>query len=757
MLRKTLLISSLLILPAWLGVGPAAVVAQQASLQGLVTDQVSGLPLYGANIVLQSVEEEREGLLGGSADGEGFYRVGSIAPGTWSLRISYVGYVAYVDTLTFREGENQNVNVSLSPDDAILDEVVVAYVPGAARREEGAQRITPADMRRVPSPGTGDLASYLQTLPGVVTMGDRGGQVFIRGGTPSQNMVLVDGAMIYQPSHIVGFFSPFPENLVADVNFYAGGFGPRYNGRISSVLDVQMRHGDRYNTVGSGSISPFAGEVLVEGPLSEGKASWLFSARNSLIEETSQWYPMEDQPLKFQSQYAKVSAIDDNSRCSASIMRTYDRGRMDFEEDESISWRNLVLGGRCVALPEGSRTLMDTNVNLSHFTNSVSEAEPFGFSSSIMRINLDVNLRQYAGDIRLNYGLFSRLKYLSYNLGEKFVGFSDESFSLFLAGAHIEATFPIGERLNLQPGAVITTYPGDFSPSFEPRFRFSWLPFGRESEELNGSIGLYRQPVVGVSDMRDISSVFVAWMSAPLDEEQMQAMHAIAGWQQTITEGLNWSVEGYYKQLNNLPVPVWNTIASFNTQLALADGNVYGGDLRLEYNRGRWYGMIGYGYSWTLYESKQDHFNIWFGEPIQEYHPPHDRRHQLNGLVSLDIGSYTAGVRWQLGTGTPFTRPMGFDDILDFRERLPLVNQDRGTRRVILDRPYGGRLPTIHRLDVSLERSFLLSQSGSSLDLQIGAINAYDQTNLFYYDVYTHRRIDQLPVMPYATLKLEIQ
>lgn len=257
--------------------------------------------------------------------------------------------------------------------------------------------------------------------------------------------------------------------------------------------------------------------------------------------------------------------------------------------------------------------------------------------------------------------------------------------------------------------------------------------------------------------MRDVSSVFVAWMSAPIDEVQMQALHALLGWQQTLTEGLNVSVEGFYKRLNNIPVPLWNTIARFNTELVLANGHVHGADLRLEYNRGPFYGMIGYGYSWTLYESRQDHFNIWFGEPIQEYHPPHDRRHQVNALVSLDIGSITAGVRWQLGTGMPFTRPMGFDDILDFRQRLPLVNQDRGTRRVILDRPYGGRLPTTHRLDISLERSFRLSQSGSELNLQMGAINSYDQTNLFYYDVYTHRRIDQLPFMPYATLKMEIR
>src|SRR5690606_35192440 len=114
--------------------------------------------------------------------------------------------------------------------------------------------------------GSGDLATYLQTLPGVVTTGDRGGQLFVRGGTPAENLALVDGIPIYQPFHILGFFSVFPEDLVSSVDFYAGGFGARYSGRTSSVLDVQMRDGNPNKLSGAGSISPFLAEVLAEGP-----------------------------------------------------------------------------------------------------------------------------------------------------------------------------------------------------------------------------------------------------------------------------------------------------------------------------------------------------------------------------------------------------------------------------------------------------------------------------------------------------------
>ncbi|MFH5831005.1 carboxypeptidase-like regulatory domain-containing protein [Halalkalibaculum sp. DA384] len=749
---KRLILLSFISIYAFLVVSKAQ--AQDAAMQGIISDNSTGQPLYGANVVLKPVAGEK--FMGAAADGDGFYRISSIEPGTYSLRISYIGYRPYTDTLDLDEGENRTVNVSLQPDDAQLEEVVVEQTTGAVWKQEGRQRITPVELSRVPSPAAGDLATYLQTLPGVVSMGDRGGQVFIRGGTPTQNLVLLDGAIVYRPTHIVGFFSPFPEDLISGVDFYAGGFGPRYNSRVSSVMDIQMRHGDRYNFSGSGSVSPFAGEVFAEGPIQEGKSSWMFSARNSFIEQASSWLPVERQPLKFGSQLLKTSFTGNDDRCSAMVMNTYDRGRMDFEVNDSIKWRNFILGGNCIALPPDSRTLMQTNVNLSYFSNSRIDEESSGYSSDIWRVNLDMNLRQYIGDIRVDYGFFSRLKRLNYHMDEEFLGLNSESLSQFVLGGHLETNIPIGERLTVRPGAAITLYTGDYAPSLEPRFRMSWQPFGRETEEITAAAGLYRQAVTGISDMRDASSVFVAWMTSPVEQEQMEALHATLGWQQSLARGLTWSVEGYYKQMRNQPVPLWNTIARFTTDLAQANGEVYGSDLRMEYSTSWFYGMLGYGFSWTMYEAAQDHFSVWFDEPVQQYHPPHDRRHQVNALVSADIGSFTAGVRWQLGTGVPFTRPMGFDDILDFRERLPDVLRDQGLRRVILDKPYQGRLPAVHRLDMSLERAFRIIDPGLTLNARAGVVNIYDQTNIFYYDVYTHRRINQLPVLPYLTLEMKV-
>lgn len=729
-------------------------VAQSSTLQGIITDSASARPLEGANISLQRLEPREIKVRGMAADENGFYQLSGLPAATYALRISYIGYGTYEDTLTLGRGEIRTVSVTLAISGEELDEVIVAPTAGAARLEAGRQRISSADIRRVPSPsGSGDLAGYLQAMPGVVTLGDRGGQFYIRGGTPTENMVLVDGTMIFQPFHILGFFSVFPADLVREVDFYAGGFSPRYSGRLSSVLDVKMRDGDRYNSSGSANVSPFLGEVLVEGPVKEGGSSFIVSGRRSLIEYSSPWLLKEEQPVRFDSQFFKFSHFGvRDTRCSAMGLRTHDRGQIDFEEGEVFQWRNFLLGGRCIVLPTGSDLLFDINAGFSHVSNGVGNSQDPGRFSRVSRFNLDVNLTRYIRKIRFNYGMFVHIVTLDYDLSDQFFLPQKATAHRLSGGGYIEAIIPIGEQFHFYPGTVLTVFRENYQPSIEPRTRISWKPPSLEDAELNLSFGRYTQSLVGLSDTRDASSLFTAWLADSPEESRMEAIHGLLGWRQALGKGFFLSFEGYHKWLRNLPVSVWSTLAEFTTDLALANGRSYGSDVRIEYNNKPFYGFVGYGYSWTEYESAQNHFNIWFGEPVQRYHPPHDRRHQVNGLLSLELGKYSTSLRWELGTGLPFTRPIGFDELFFYNEKLPDLEREFGTSRVILEKPYQGRTPLYHRLDFSLERVFTFDRA--ELTLQVGAVNVYDQRNLFYYDVYTHRRIDQLPFAPYLSLKL---
>ena len=139
---------------------------------------------------------------------------------------------------------------------------------GAADVTAGLQRIQPQDIELVPAPDvSGDLANYLTTLPSVVTAGDQGGQLFIRGGEPSQNQVRLDGIPLYQPFHVIGFYSAFPSDIVSGVDFSAGGYGARYGGFLSSVLDVSARTGNKRAFQANGAASPFIVSFGAEGPI----------------------------------------------------------------------------------------------------------------------------------------------------------------------------------------------------------------------------------------------------------------------------------------------------------------------------------------------------------------------------------------------------------------------------------------------------------------------------------------------------------
>ncbi len=726
---------------------PVAAAAQQAAILGIVADSGTGRPLENVAITL---DIGRQPVYRTLTDRNGFYQIPGINPGTYTLQSRRVGYQEHVQTITLAAGEQRRVSVRLAQLAVALEGLEVTAERGAAVSESERQVVTPEDVRLAPVPGgSGDLVAYLQTLPGVTTTGDRGGQLYVRGGTPADNLVLVDGMPIYQPFHILGFFSVFPADLISRADFYPGGFGARYQGRTSSVLDVRLREGYGGGFRAMASVGSFLAEALAEGPVKG--ATVLASVRRSLVEETSGTLLGATHPLTYDSQLFKVTTTHrSDNRCSALALRTADRGRLDPEEQESqVAWNNLLLSMRCVVLGGGGQ-LLEAHWG---YTRSGSEAVARGSSrlhSSVLRIQHDLHATGRIGLIPVQAGYEIYVEAMTYDATELIGGQTSGRDDVWGVSVYAEPTLRVGSRIEVRPGVALVASP---RAAVEPRLRARWEPFGPSNGALHGAFGLYRQYVAGVSDMRDVSSVFVAWTGAPKGEP-LKALQGMLGWQQPLGGGLRWSVDGYYKRLTGIPVTVWSAVAQFTTQLGRADGETWGADARVEYSSPRFRGLLGYGYSWTLYEVSQREFSNWFGEPVQRYHPPHDRRHQINALLSLNLGDFTASARWQLGSGLPFTRPIGFDEGFDFDRELPQVKTTLGTTRLLLDKPFTGRLPVVHRLDVSLNRTFYMSFG--QIVVQAGVINAYDRRNMFYYDLFTGRRLDQLPLLPYASVTLRV-
>lgn len=215
------------------------------------------------------------------------------------------------------------------------------------------------------------------------------------------------------------------------------------------------------------------------------------------------------------------------------------------------------------------------------------------------------------------------------------------------------------------------------------------------------------------------------------------------------------SLEAFYKQLRDIVIPEWTAFPRFTTRLQDADGIVRGLDARIEWSTDQLYTSVSYGLAQVEYTAHLEAFEILTGNEETTFSPPHDRRHQINALASTALLGVDVSLRWQLSSGVPFNESLGFDRFV-LMDTLIDVRREPGEERVLYGSPYTGRLPFYHRLDLSIDREFTLA-GRSILTVQAGLINVYDRRNLFYLDLFTLRRVDQLPVVPTIGLKLEVR
>lgn len=731
-----------------------SVQAQTASVRGIVTAANDGATLVGANVIVSTPDGDRAGATATNVDG--FYEIRGLDPGTYQIEITYVGYETHVDTLNLTDGRRE-YSVRLSISEQRLEGVRVEAERGAAHRRGGRQRVGTADVGRIPTPGpSGDLAAYLQTLPGVISVGDRGGGLYIRGGTPSHNLTLVDGLRIMKPLHISSLYSAFPEKIIKNVDVHAGGFGAQYMGALSSVLDVSLRKGNMEDNEASVSTSPFLTSVHLEGPITEGKTSFLGHARYSIIEETAPSLYGRAVPFAFYDLTARYSVqTESGTSCNFTGMRTHDRGRINADRNLVLSWTNATIGGRCLFFGEGLPHPIEVSAGYTYFDNQAGSASAPQRSASLHKSYIDFDSNWDVLGNTLDYGARWVVSNYKFDLDEQFIIPRRSNKVTGALQAHASTNIRVSDRLRMTPSfGTHVTAARIRIPTFEPRFRLSYRPDANERQEINIAAGVYNQVTSGISDERDAGTVFTAWQPAEDDTPLARALHGILGYRHQFGSAVELSVETYAKSLSNLPVPRWSAVARFDTETTLADGHAYGFDIRGEIDVGSTYLFLGYGWSSLTYQASRQSLGAWTGDRVVEYHPAHDRRHQLNAVASLDVAGATLNVNWKLASGRPYTKVSQFDFVLDLEKEYPTSSP--GTPYVFYERPYNARLPFYHRLDISIEHSIELSNS-ISLDSTVGAINTYDRKNIFYYDTHTLQRVDQSPFLPYLSLSVSIE
>ena len=752
-----------------------SILAQPSTLNGFVTDRSDGQILEGATVALYAPDNNEGAPLHGTVtNSEGLYLIGRIEPDTYELRISFVGYRLHSETITLSRSEVRTVSVALSTDPEALDEVLVETErsTGVARITAGRQRITPEEIELIPAPDiTADLAGYLTTLPGIVTTGDRGGQFFVRGGEPPQNLTMLDGMIVYQPFHVLGFYSAFPAEIIEKVDFHAGGFGAKYVGRLSSVIDVSARPGNNRRFAGMASASPFTGALRLEGPIYPGVASFHVSARESFIDQTGNSLYDKELPFDFNDAFGKLHFTPGSrQRFSLTGFRTFDQGRLveDIADDEpqDIQWTN---NGFSISWLSLSRNLpIATKLTYSRSEHRMEQ----GLPGDTLRTSVIKNSR-LALDATFSEGSFigSRSTTIAgwdvtfgrtrNELGGLFQNLENSGTPVPSFGLYVEPEFVYPGGWRISPGIRMQSYNTRIVPFPEPRLRIS---YERGIHHFSGAVGLYRQQIIGLSDRRDPANVFIAWTGVPregsignaqqdelLKDRIGRSLHVLFGYRASPQQWIEYAIEGFYKKNTNLFVAEWTAFPRLTTRLQHATGRSFGFEVRTELRREPFFAYATYGFSNTEYAADGNAVAILFGTERLHYRPPHDRRHNVNALASVSTHGFTLSMRWQFGSGLPYTRPLAFDGfalIDDIRSAYDLEN----SRRIVYDRPFGDELPTYHRLDVSIDKTW--QTRWASITLQGSAINLYDRRNIFYVDIFTLRRTDQLPFLPSIGLKV---
>ncbi|MEX0599826.1 MAG: hypothetical protein WD205_04220, partial [Rhodothermales bacterium] len=273
----------------------------------------------------------------------------------------------------------------------------------------------------------------------------------------------------------------------------------------------------------------------------------------------------------------------------------------------------------------------------------------------------------------------------------------------------------VSPALELQAGARLQFFGVRLDPYVEPRIRATW---SRGTHRLTAAAGMYQQELVGVNDRRDAASVFTAWTSLRRDFGDIpfvrlpdpetpggsrivfvdnlvrgriaRSYHGILGYHGTPTDWLNVSVEGFYKDVADLFFPEITALPQLSTNLHPASGRSGGFETRVEVEQGPFYGYLTYAFSSTRYASRSPANRVWYGTERLRFPPPHDRRHQVDALLSASLAGVDVGVRWAYGSGLPFTRPRGFDGFIPIDDVHDVFEQPR-SRRVLYEEPYRGR------------------------------------------------------------------
>jgi len=711
--------------------------AAAATISGFVRDASNGEALSYANVVLQGTR------LGALTNAQGFYTIAGIPPGSYTLVFSFMGRSTERRAVEVTAEQSLTISVELSSSPIEIEGVEVRPEAIGPVIAPSTLTLRTRELRSIPSVAEADLFRAVQALPGVSTLSDFSSGLYVRGGSPDQNLILLDDVDVYNPSHLFGFFSTFNVDAVKTVDLQKSGFPARYGGRLSSLLDVHNRDGNRKEFEGVARASLISSSLTLEGPWQRG--SWMAAGRHTYIEPLARAAGYE-LPYAFYDLHGRLNLdLGSNDRTSLSLFRGNDRLDLDAGTfDVVLDWGNdtwstqwthvfsqrlfshFVLGGSRFH-SDGDIAFQDFKFKTRNHIDdlcakgalSLKPNAPhlldFGFEAKV----LDFGWRQDVGEgssLRFDYdGTYGAL--------------------------YVQDSWEVDPRTSLQPGLRLDYYSdGDYSrlgPRISARRMLSEVTalratYGRYHQYLN----LVYQEGFSFADM---------WFPVDRTIRPGSADHYILGVDVGPYETHDVSIEVYYKDYRNLVEfsdefgrSLFDESTELDEVFNSGTGHAYGADLYLRNRYRGWEGWVGY--SWGSTERKIENYNR--GEA---FIPQYDRRHQITIMQTRSLGKgWTLDLNFRYGTGQPTTLATGRYTVRDVNGRA---------YDIVLDGKLNdARLPAFHRLDVGLSKVYRLR--GWSIEPTLQVINVYNHKNVYLrsYDLTKnpaeHEDVNMFPLLP---------
>lgn len=762
--------------------------AQETTIRGTVYNKTNGEPMPYEKVRLMNTDSST--VAGAITDIDGLYSIPGISPGKYILKAESFGYESQTqDIEVVKSSGFIDVVFELKKQEAVQDIGEVQVTAESKRKKNevliSTIKLDKKGLERIPSMGAeNDIVGAFSVTPGVVTTGDQGGQLYVRGGTPIQNKILLDGMTIYNPFHSIGFFSIFETELVKNVDIYTGGFDAQYGGRISSIMDISYRDGNSKKFSGKVSASPFMAKAVIEGPFSSknkgpGGATYIFSAKHSLIDYSSQTiYPNINRdtttgnsygmPFNFTDLYGKIT-FKGAGRSKFSAFGFHQTDRVEYPE-AAINWTQSGGGLNFLMVPQNSPLIMKGHLNGSQFKTTFDEA--LSDSDTLQRFSS-------IGGFDLGFDFTYFLKNESeFNYGFNFSGFSTnfETYNELKRKIELQQfTTEIGAYVNyrlvttrwvIQPSMRIQAYASYGTISPEPRLGIKYN--ASEKLRFKASGGRYSQNFTSATSDKDVVKLFNGLLTAPTNVQEtfvnqfqqekhpknglQYAYHAIFGVEYDFTKKFSMNLEGYYKyfsQLSNINQnKLYDDISQFSyiddiykKDFIIEDGVSYGADLLLKYSDTRLFLWAVYSYGKN---TRWDGFNT--------YYPVFDRRHNINLVGTYLFGKkkdLEVSVRWNFGSGLPFTPTTGFYQEENFSQGVTTDYTTNNPSYVttLLGDFNTQRLPYYHRLDLTVKKQFKF-KNDTGMEIVGSITNIYNRKNIFYINRVTGKTIYQFPILP---------